>query len=49
MEEQFKIIQSQMKALIKALGTMGSQWGKQVVAKQLIEKGLYNHPGVISS
>jgi hypothetical protein len=44
MEKQFNAMQSQMQALITALGTMESQSSKQMVAKQIIEKGLYSHP-----
>jgi len=40
-EKQFNSMQSQMQALIAALGSMESQSSKLAVAKQLIEKGLY--------
>ena len=48
MEKQFNTIQSQMQALITALGTMESQSSKQAVARQLIEKGLYSRPSISS-
>jgi len=38
-EKQFNSMQSQMQALIAALGSMESQSSKLAVAKQLIEKG----------
>jgi hypothetical protein len=41
-DEQIKTIQTQLQTLIAAVGNMNSQSGKQEVAKQLIEKGLYN-------
>lgn len=44
MEKQFNSMQSQLQVLITALGIMESQPGKQAVAKQLIEKGIYSHP-----
>jgi len=43
MKDQFDTMQSQMQALITAVGTMDSQSGKQEVARQLIEKGIYKH------
>lgn len=41
-------MQSQMQALIAAIGSMESQSGKEMVAKKLIEKGLYDHPSTPS-
>jgi integrase len=41
-DEQIKAIQTQLQTLIAAVGNMNSQSGKQEIAKQLIENGLYN-------
>jgi integrase len=43
MKEQFNSIQSQMQTLLSILGST-SQEGKQEIAKQLIEKGVYKKP-----
>jgi hypothetical protein len=42
-DEQIKTIHIQLQSLMSALGTMKSQAGKQEIAKQLIEKGVYKH------
>jgi hypothetical protein len=40
MKEQFNTMQSQMQALITAIGTIDRP-GKKEIAKQLIGKGMY--------
>jgi hypothetical protein len=40
--ERIKAIQTQLQSLITAVGNMNNQSGKQEIAKQLIENGLYD-------
>jgi hypothetical protein len=43
MKEQFDVMQSQMQSLLSAIGNV-NQLGKNEIAKQLIEKGVYRRP-----
>lgn len=44
MEERFNNMQSQMQSLLTILGSINQPEGKQEIAKQLIEQGMYKPP-----